>query len=196
MPTLDQEIDEFEKKIRTLKIEYDIFFVGGKKTPPVNLRNSVEATIQRLLEEKNFSFAQKFRFNTLVARYNAYRELWRKRTVEKEERGELRDERELQSLVERVTTRPAAAEEKDSFSFVTDDPSAHRDQARALFDFLSRTHERVSGQPFKTDFEKFFDILQVKTSELTAKFRCSQVEFEAAVDRETNKVKFSAKAKK
>lgn len=197
MPTIDEMLNDFEKRIRVLKIEYDVFFVGGKKTPPTNLRQSLETLIQRLLEEQHYTFAQKFRFNTLVARYNAYRELWRKKTAEKEEKGILRDEKELQQLIEHGLTQAQAEDKpKDEFTFVTDDPARHRDQAREFFKFIQNAHLSVSGQPFKTDFEKFFDLLQVKTSELCGKYKSPAVEFQAVIDRKENKVKFSAKVKK
>lgn len=197
MTTIDEELTELEKKIRQLKIEFDIFFVGSKKSPPTNLRYTVETYIQRLLEDKRFTFAQKFKFNTLVARYNVYRELWRKKTQEKEEKGILRDAEDLQRLIEHnMTTAAAAGEERNKYSFVTDNPAQQIQEAQAFFDFMQEAHASVGTPAPAMDFPKFVRFLQIKTTEIQQKYSCQAVEFQVEVDRAEQKVRFKANVKK
>ncbi|HOB52653.1 MAG TPA: MXAN_5187 C-terminal domain-containing protein [Acidobacteriota bacterium] len=196
MPTLDEELAELEKRIRQLKIEYDIFLIGGKKTPPRNLQSSVDTMIQRLLEEKRFAFAQKFKFQTLVARYSSYRELWRKKNQEREEKGILRSEEELQSMIEHGLTRPLETTPPDKYVFVTDNPAAEPQQLQAMFDFLNEAHRRVGDNPPNMDFDKFRKLIETRTEEIRKKYKCRYVEFSVSVDSDENKVKFAAKLKK
>ena len=84
---LDVELDRFEHEIRRLKIEYDIYFNGGTVRPPLDTKGRVETTIKRLYDSRGMSFGQRFRYNSLVARYNVMRELWRRQTQEREVMG-------------------------------------------------------------------------------------------------------------
>jgi hypothetical protein len=196
MPNLDDELAELEKRIRQLKIEYDIFLVGGKKTPPRLLQNAVESMTQRLLEEKRWTFSQKFKFQTLVARYSSYRELWRKKLQDKEEKGRLRDEEELQRMVEHGLTAVSPDGKPDRFVYVTEDPARETDQVAAMYAFLQEAHQKVGSSNFNMDIAKFHLFLQNKTHEIKAKTNCKAVEFQVKLDRAAGRVKLSAKTKK
>ncbi len=75
---LDQEIARLEDDIRKLKIDFDIFFSGGTKRPPLEARARLDANIKRLADDRNLNYAQRYQFNTIVARFTSYRELWRR----------------------------------------------------------------------------------------------------------------------
>ncbi len=75
---LDQEIARLEDDIRKLKIDFDVFFNGGTKRPPLEARARLEANLKRLADDRNLSYAQRYQFNTIVSRFTSYRELWRR----------------------------------------------------------------------------------------------------------------------
>jgi hypothetical protein len=76
---IEQQIVRLEEDLRKLKIDFDIFFNGGIKRAPHEARGRVEATIKRIADDRNLSYAQRYHFNTVVSRYTAYRELWRRK---------------------------------------------------------------------------------------------------------------------
>ena len=76
--SLDQQISRLEDDIRRLKIEFDVYFNGGSKRPPLEARARLESNIKRTLDDRNLSYAQRYHFNALVSRFNSYRELWRR----------------------------------------------------------------------------------------------------------------------
>jgi hypothetical protein len=85
MATVDDELNQIERDIRTLKIEYEQFFGGGRKRPPSDTQWRVDSLVRRLNERINeFNFAQRFRLNNLTQTYAKYQEMWRKKTVQKE----------------------------------------------------------------------------------------------------------------
>lgn len=194
MASIDEALNELDKRIRLLKVEYDIFIAGGKKIPPNALRTSTEAHVQHILEMKGMNFAQKFRFDTLVARFCAYKELWRKRVQEKEEKGQLRSANELNEMI-RHGIAHGPAESSDQCELVTTDPTQQLDRVRALYDFLRDASEKTGTRSFTTEFDKFLHFLQVKTSELRERSKGADVVFLARIDEE-NKVKFTAKPRK
>lgn len=75
---IDAQLARMEDDIRKLKIDFDIFFNGSTKRPPLEARARLEAYIKRLSDNRSLTFAQRYYFNTLVARFTSYRELWRR----------------------------------------------------------------------------------------------------------------------
>ena len=75
---VDQQLSKLEDDIRKLKIDFDIYFNGSAKRPPLEARARLESQIKRMSDNRSLSFAQRYQLNTLVARFTSYRELWRR----------------------------------------------------------------------------------------------------------------------
>ena len=75
---VDQQLNKLEEDIRKLKIDFDIFFNGSTKRPPLEARARLESQIKRMSDNRHLTFAQRYQLNTLVARFTSYRELWRR----------------------------------------------------------------------------------------------------------------------
>lgn len=76
--SLDQQIGRLEDDIRKLKIDFDIYFGGAAKRPPLEARARLDANLKRLADDRNLTYAQRYQFNMIVARFTSYRELWRR----------------------------------------------------------------------------------------------------------------------
>jgi hypothetical protein len=83
---LEQELDELEINIKRLRIEYEQFFRGAMKREPSVLRGKVQKVITRFVSDPPRNPAIKFRFNSLNARYQSFRQLWG-RTLREMEAG-------------------------------------------------------------------------------------------------------------
>ena len=75
---VDKQLARLEDDIRKLKIDFDIYFNGATKRPPLEARARMESYIKRIADDRNLSFTQRYFFNTLVSRFTSYRELWRR----------------------------------------------------------------------------------------------------------------------
>src|SRR6202035_5151354 len=85
MATVDEDLNQIERDIRRLKIEYEQFFGGGRPRPPADTQWRLESLIRRYNERTaELSFGQRFRFNNLTQTYAKYVEMWRKKTLQKE----------------------------------------------------------------------------------------------------------------
>jgi hypothetical protein len=85
MPTVDEDLNQIERDVRTLKIEYEQYFGGGRPRPPADTQWRVDTLVRRYNERTaELSFGQRFRFNNLSQTYAKYQEMWRKKTMQKE----------------------------------------------------------------------------------------------------------------
>jgi len=75
---LDQQLTRLEEDIRKLKIEFDVYFNGGTRRPPLESRARLDAYIKRIADNRGLTYAQRYHFNSLVSRFTSYRELWRR----------------------------------------------------------------------------------------------------------------------
>jgi hypothetical protein len=75
---IDMQLARLEDDIRRLKIEFDIYFNGASKRPPLEARARLDSVMKRIADNRNLTYAQRYLFNTLVARFVSYRELWRR----------------------------------------------------------------------------------------------------------------------
>jgi hypothetical protein len=76
--SIDQQIARLEEDIRKLKIDFDIYFNGGTKRPPLEMRARIESNMKRIADDRNLTYAQRYQFNSVISRFNSYRELWRR----------------------------------------------------------------------------------------------------------------------
>lgn len=75
---IEKTLVKIEDDIRKLKIDFDIYFNGSTKRPPLEARARLESQIKRISDNRSMSYSQRYQLNTLVSRFTSYRELWRR----------------------------------------------------------------------------------------------------------------------
>jgi hypothetical protein len=86
MATTDEELAQLEKDIRQLKIEYEMYFGGGRKRPPSEIEWRIELVVKRYAERGGeLKYGQRFRYTNLAQTYAKYKEVFRKRLIHHEE---------------------------------------------------------------------------------------------------------------
>lgn len=83
--TTEEMIDTFEESLKRLKALYDLFFSGARKLPPSEDRRRLDALVHEVAKLRIRDNGIRFRFNTLLGRYNQYKELWGRLMREREE---------------------------------------------------------------------------------------------------------------
>jgi len=182
-PTPDEQLSRLEEDIRRLRIEFDIFFNGASKRPPYDTKGRVETIMKRLGDDRSLTYAQRFRLNSLAARYNSFRELWR-RTMQGREEGR-----------DAVSAARSGAKPENfvaNRSFVCDD--AHRDVqlVKNLYESLIEAKRNCGESVDNLSFPRFHRLVASKADGLKEKFGCKRVEFLVAV--EGGHVSFRARA--
>jgi hypothetical protein len=90
--TVEEELAELDHDLTRLKIEYEQYFSGNGKREPIQLRAGVQRVITRYVSEPPRNATLKFKFNSLCARFQAYRAMWG-RTLREIEAGTYRRQR-------------------------------------------------------------------------------------------------------
>jgi hypothetical protein len=194
----DDELDRFEEDIRKLKNKYDQFFAGITKVPPSMDRHQIESLIHELNKQKIRDNGRRFRLNTLVSRYNQYREMWARKMREREE-GPL-DFRRRQAAMEHATPPPPPAPAPPPASsrgtsatpdpYVRMTPGANGEQIRRLHEEIERAHGAM-GKQSNLSVEQLAAMVQKQTEVVRSKYNVKTVAFR--VDVVDGKVKLKAK---
>jgi hypothetical protein len=85
MATIDEELGQIERDIRTLKIEFEQYFGGGRSRPPTDTQWRLETNLKRYADRTaELTSGQRFRYSNLASTYAKYQDMWRKKLIQKE----------------------------------------------------------------------------------------------------------------
>ena len=185
-PTPDEQLTRLEDDIRRLRVEFDIFFNGAAKRPPYDTKGRVETLLKRLGDDRSLTYAQRYRYNSLAARYNAFRDLWR-RTMQGREEG-----RDPVSAARASVKKESTPQQVEPVSFVCADAHHEIEVLKNLYNSLVEA-KKSCGEPTEDlSFPKFHRLVASKADGLKQQFGCERVRFSVAV--ESGHVSFKAGA--
>jgi hypothetical protein len=186
-PTPDEQLTRLEEDIRRLRIEFDIFFNGAAKRPPYDTKGRVETLIKRLGDDRTLTYAQRFRYNSLIARYNAFRDLWR-RTMQGREEG--RDPMAAARALARQQVQTTAS----PIFYVCDDAHKEVETVKNLYDSLINAKRSCGESVEDLSFPRFHSLIASKADGLKERLGCERVKFSVTI--ENGHVSFKAKAER
>jgi len=186
-PTPEEQLARLEEDIRRLKVEFDIYFNGAAKRPPYDTKGRVETLIKRLADERTLSFAQRYHYNSLAARYTSFLQLWRRTMQEREEgRGHAHARRHAHAAVDAQESAPS--------TFVCADVRSDVETVKGLYDALVEARRSCGEQTDDLTFARFHRMVAEKSEALKERAGCGRVHFSVAV--RDGRVQFKAKAEK
>jgi hypothetical protein len=186
-PTVEEQLSRLEEDIRRLKIEFDIYFNGASKRPPYDTKGRVDTLIKRVGDDRTLTYAQRYRYNSLAARYCTFRDFWR-RTMQGREEG-----RDPVSAA-RATAKQETRSETGRISYVCLDAGKEVETVKNLYDSLLEA-KRQCGEPTEDfSFPRFHRLIASKAEGLKERLGCDKVKFSVAI--EAGHVSFKARADK
>jgi hypothetical protein len=85
MANIDDDLNSVERDLRTLKIEFEQYFGGGRSRPPTDTQWRLEVMLKRYSDRSaEFTSGQRFRYSNLSQTYAKYHDLWRKKLAQRE----------------------------------------------------------------------------------------------------------------
>lgn len=193
----DEDLDRLEEEIRKLKNKYDQFFARITKMPPMHDRKQVEILIYEIGKLKVRDNARRFRYNTILSRYNQFREMWGRKMREREE-GPM-DFRTRKAALAAPATPPPEPPVTPADSRVTSAglgayvkmiPGSNGEQIQQLYSQIEKEHLKLGKLPNVT-LDQLQKMVEQQTQVVRDRYNVSAVAFR--VDVVDGKVKLKAK---
>ena len=184
---MDDQLSRLEEDIRRLKIEFDMFFNGALKKPPYDTKGRVDTQIKRIGDDRTLTFAQRYRYNSLGSRYNAFRDLWR-RTMQGREEGRDR------GAAARATAKEQAVADFKRTDFSCNDAHKDVELVKNIYSALVDA-KKVCGESVEDfSFPRFHRLIASQADGLKERLGCERVSF--SIDVEGGHVSFKARGER
>jgi hypothetical protein len=188
---IDEELNQFERDIRQLKIEYEQFFGGGRKRPPTDIEWRLELVAKRYAERSGeLKYGQRFRYNNLTQTYAKYKDIFRKRLQQKEEgkvsrhfgsaAKKIEAEREEKRAAARSKTDAAETKsraDKALFRVVCSQPEQEEAKIGKLYEAFLDAKQKAGEDTIKFTRSNFHEFVMKKTKDLQKTKNCKDIEY-------------------
>lgn len=166
------EIDQLGDEIQRLRVEFERFFNGALKVPPVEDLERLRSRIRELRNRPGSALVDRFRLTQVEARYNSYSDLFGRR---------LRDQEEGRGAAAAALRQEA---EHDPQSGVVLDAGLAPDAVEALYSGLAKGASSV-----RFDLDSFRSYLDRQINAIQKKTGCAQVRFRLVHEEGETKLK-------
>jgi hypothetical protein len=207
MATIDEELAQLEKDIRQLKIEYDMYFGGGRKRPPTEIEWRIELIVKRYAERGGeLKYGQRFRFSNLSQTYAKYKEVFRKRLAHHEEGKVQRHFGAAAKAIEAerahaqppasaappvpahqennpperpsaTTAATAASADSKAFRMTCVEPEKEPEKVDQLYQAFVNAKQQAGEETSKLSRSSFNEFVRKKTKDLQTAKNCRDVEY-------------------
>ena len=160
--SIARDLDLLDKSIASLKLDYERFFSGDLKVPPLPARRSVEQVLRRVGNASVDKAEERFRLQALQGRFTALSELWERRLVAKEEgRGPIRPPVRV-----RPVERPAPTSSGDARAAASVKGSRQGDPLRSLFERYCAARAALGEDASRLRYDRFEELVKRQAAEI------------------------------
>lgn len=167
MPT-DEDLEILSRKLMSLKLAYDQYFLGSRPREPVMLAGEVNKLVVVYSNQAIKNTAMRFKFNSIVSRYQAFKRQWTD-TLRKIEAGTYSRHQFKAKLHERPEASPEA----------TKRPAQDR---REIYDAFVEARQACGQSVSDLTASKLDQLLDIQERELRKRYGDSQVRFKVVVE--------------
>ena len=158
-------MQQLEAEIRRLEAEYNMFFAGRLPRLPWEARAKVETMVKQFDRSPMQNTADRFRFNTLQARFSSFCDLWEKQLRAREEGRSVGGRRPGGSS----GSMPVAETKRERSSGVLHesrirDPLAETERIKELYHQLTEARTKT-GEP-TVPFHRFAEAVRAQVTKL------------------------------
>jgi hypothetical protein len=175
VPT-DEEMEILSRKLMSLKLAYEQYFLGSRPREPIMLAGEVSKLVVTYSNQAIKNTAMRFKLNSIVSRYQAFKRQWTD-TLRKIEMGTYARHQFKANLHQRSETPP--------------EPTARPTQnRREVYDAFVEARQACGQNVSDLTASKLDQLLDKQEGELRKRFGDSQVRFNVVV--EDGKAKLTA----
>lgn len=171
--SIARDLAFLEQSVASLKVDYERFFSGDLKVPPVPARKNVEQALRRVGNLAVEKAAEEFRLQAIQSRFTALSELWEKRLQAREE-----GRRPVRPPGRRASSeRPATAPPGDAAPPVSVKGSGRGD-LRALFDRYCAARAAAGEDTSRLRYDRFEELVRKQAAEIRNATGATRLAFE------------------
>lgn len=176
---IPEDIAQFEQSLNELIIKYEQYFLGLEKREPLRLLETVECLARKYVSVKIVNTMLNFKYNSLVAKLNSYRQYWN-RTLRLMEEGRYSRDRFRMAM---HGDRPAPAEKPDT------PPSSPRDEADELYRQFVEARRSCNLPVDAITREMIASAIERQKPAIAAKYGTDRVEFRIVIENGVPRIK-------
>jgi len=158
---VQRDLLTLEAELKRLEAEYNMFFSGRAKRPPLETRGRVEAMVKRWDRGHIDTAADRFRFETLQSRFQKFVDLW-DRGLRAREEG--RPGPFAQPPPKVPTKKPEPPEAKVLCVTAFSDPMQEMDKLHSLYDTLMDARRQIGDDV--VPFHRFAALVKDQVTKL------------------------------
>lgn len=204
MSAVEEDLAKIEEGIFKLQKEWDRFFSGQERKAPFEARQRLDRLVRRYIGVELRNNIERFRFQSLTAKYNTLSDLWNRKLRAIEEGRplssvQLKHVREAEAEATATASAPAAAPSAGSKSMQSSAParaevrlSTLREDEQGVKDLYEQFRAaRASVGESEVKFESFRKLIAQQRSRLLEEKDAVAVDFRVAL--QDGKVALKAK---
>lgn len=156
---VERDLQKLETNLKNLEAQYNMFFAGRLPKPPWETRSAVEALVKRYDRGYIQNYGDRFRFETLQARFQTLIDLWDKGL-------RAREEGRPGPFAQQKKKEEAPQKPQDRILRVTafSDPLREQDKLHDLYESLAEARHELGMEP--VPFHKFADLVKNQVKKL------------------------------
>jgi len=176
---IQEDIAFLEGSIKELIVKYEQYFLGIEKREPLKLCEDIERFIRRYNTALIVNTMMKFRFNTLVGKFNSYKQYWGRITRLIEDGKYSRDRFKMaRHLAEGAPRSASELHEKHQ----TND-------LEIVFQHYLEARRKCNLPTDNISRETMFSVIDTQREQLKSKYHCAEVEFRVVIENGLPKLK-------
>ncbi|NVN98140.1 MAG: hypothetical protein HXX17_02375 [Geobacteraceae bacterium] len=176
---IQDDITFLESSIAELVVKYEQYFLGIEKREPLKLYEDIERFIRRYNTSTIINTMMKFKFNTLVGKFNSYKQYWTRINRLIEEGKYSRDKFIMaRHLAEGAPRQTAEHHEK---------PRAN--DTEMVFQHYLEARRKCNLPTDNISRETMISVIEKQREALRSKHHCAEVEFRVVIEDGAPKLK-------
>ena len=176
---IQEDIAFLEGSIAELIIKYEQYFLGLEKREPLKLCEDIERFIRRYNTATIFNTMMKFRFNSLVGKFNSNKQHWVRTTRLIEEGKYSRDRFKMARHLAEGVPRPVGEHHE----------KPRQNDVELVFQHYLEARKKCNLPTDNISRDTMFSVIESQREALKSKHHCAEVEFRVVIENGAPKLK-------
>ena len=176
---LNNRLDEFEKRVFLLKMEYEKHFSGIEQVEPLRERDELRRMMREFQQMRVTSTRQKHRLRSLRARFTSMELYWQRNLlmIERGTHPKMKFRANLKDRERGLAPETTKVERKRRLT-----PQEREDKAYQAVYSKYMSARKNCGQNASMSYESVRDVLQKQVRTIKSRYRCKAVKFRVTVE--------------